>query len=506
MTNQAAQKKLALSNAGILIYLSILSLVACTSSPTVAPVASPPTATPEAVASATLSPTHSSTPPPTNTPEPTPTPTTTPTNTPAPPTPTPTPLVLVAIPEGVPHEQLSYLMSLLEEHGFQTLALELRRLPELQAADTNTVEAVTDIVDLALNATVPEVAEAFEWILADGNLWKLRVLYQMALTSEFEHNDRLALMVANEFGYWALITTENPEIPLQDAVMMLEQGRQASQLQESLGWTYNLSSLDNCSLAVWAWTGNYSASGGRVYPLRWYPRLPVEGYLWNTVDVERTLPEMRQMALEQGWVGANPTETIGRIEYYFYFDRGPQGGNSSHWQYASDANGHRLIDVEGREVANHDLNNVDFIWDHYVRTGKGIGECGDNTILIEAIAKSLGIPVTEVIRQATDSQRVLDSHMFPLFRGLDGWTAYDKELNIGSGSSFNYTVYIGRPPINHLGYLNYWLEEPHRVRWFGNMYYVLKDQLTIADIRETFGNGVLPDTMQGWLCTDQLER
>jgi hypothetical protein len=366
------------------------------------------------------------------------------------------------------------------------------------------VEALADIADLILNATDTRVAEAFDWLLIDDNPWKLRTLLRIATETELEQNDRLTLLVANDFGYWALIT-QDAEIPLQDSLHMVEQGRQASDLQRSLGWEYDLRLLDNCSLAVWAWTGNYSASGGRVFPLRNYPSLPVDGYLWNTVDAQKTLPEMRQVALDQGWVQGGPAETIAAIEYYFYFDRGPQGGNSSHWEYASDANGHELISVEDMQVANHDLNNADFIWHHYVDTGRGIGECGDNTILVDAIAKSLGIPVTAVIRQATDSSQVLDSHMFPLFRGSNRWTAYRQELNVPASPSLSYTVYVARPPINRFGYLSYWLEEPYRVRWFGSMYYIPPDRLGIEEIRSTFGEGVPVETMHQWLCQDQIE-
>ena len=401
---------------------------------------------------------------------------------------------------------MTYLLNLLDGHTYQSLAVELSELPQLRSADQNTVEALADIVNLALNATDSRVRTAFDWMLADGNPWKLHALYRLARVDEFEPNDRLALMVANEFGYWALLTSEDPDVPLQDAPKMLSQGRQASDLQESLGWSYTLRDLDNCSLAVWAWTGNYSASGGRVFPLRHNPQLSVKAYAWNSIDVEETLSEMRQVALKRGWVGSSPTETIGRIEYYFYFDRGPQGGNSSHWQYASDANGHQLIEVDGMQVANHDLNNVDFVWNHYMRTGKGIGECGDNTILVDAIAKSLGIPVTQVIRQATDSERVLDSHMFPLYRAANTWTAYDKELDIGSGSQLQYTVYVGRPPMNQNGYLDYWLEEPHRVRWFGNMYFTLEGQLNTRQIKKIFGEGVPSGEVESWLCGRQLNR
>ena len=424
------------------------------------------------------------------------------TPTPVPPTatstpaPTPIPWASIDLPDGTPKDQADYALSLLDQNGYGDLATQLRQLPEItDGIDDADVEALADITALAVNATDTEVREAYDLMVRGGRgsdlvsygpWWntQLQVLYQLAQQNEFRDNDTLAQAIAMSNGLWlAMGNDEVDQAVREDVNAFLDFQRQYNPQVED----YPLEAL-----AALAWMGNYSASGGRVFPLRNYSGqlIPLEAYRWNTVDID-TLRNMREVANNNGWVGADSGETIGNIEHYFYFDRGPQGGNSSHWEYASDANGHAIIDVDGRRVANHDLNNVGFIWKYYSETNKGIGECGDNSILVEAIGKSLGIPGTEVIRQATDTQRVLDSHMFPLYFSEDGsWKAYDKELDVGRGMTHDYTLYVARPPINHNGYLDYWFPDQYCVKWLGGMYYVPDRTFKINEIKNMFLEGI----------------
>jgi uncharacterized membrane protein len=104
-------------------------------------------------------------------------------------------------------QSISYYLGLLEANGtapYAQLTSELRRLPSL----TN-VTAVARITYLALNATNPEIKEAFELMIKMGTpnagdfsysvpKWnaELWALYQLAEDNEFQRDDIVALSIA----------------------------------------------------------------------------------------------------------------------------------------------------------------------------------------------------------------------------------------------------------------------------------------------------------------------
>lgn len=411
----------------------------------------------------------------------------------------------IDLPDGSAQDQANYVFNLLDQKGYGNLVNQLRALPEIANANPEAyIEPLADIAALALTATDPEVREAYDLMIhggmgnslvSYGSNWntQLQVLFWLAENGEFRINDNLAQAIAISNGLWVAMGDDAVDKAVRrDVARFLDFQRKYNPRVEDYPFG---------ALTILSWMGNYSPSGGRVFPLRKYTDQPInlEIYDWNTVSIE-TLLSMREKAKDLGWATGNNGTSVEKIEYYFYFDRGPQGGNSSHWVYASDVNGHANIQVDGRSVANHDLNNPDFIWRHYLETGKGLGECGDNAVLVEAIGKSLGIPVTFVIRQATDQEKVVDSHMFPIyFDGTGSWKAYHKELDVGKGQTFNYTLYISIPPVKHDGYLDYWLEEPYRVRWFGNMYHIPRKTFALPEIRNMFLSGVSEKDMRNWI-------
>jgi len=118
-------------------------------------------------------------------------------------------------------QPVSYYLSLLESNGSQPyvqLAKELRKLPDLTNAT-----AVAKITYLALNATNPEVKEAFELMIKGGTPdprdftyavprynTELQVLYWLAFQNEFKKDDTLALAIAMVNGLW--VTMGNEEV------------------------------------------------------------------------------------------------------------------------------------------------------------------------------------------------------------------------------------------------------------------------------------------------------
>ena len=316
---------------------------------------------------------------------------------------------------------VSYYLSLLESNGtkpYVQLAAELRKLP-----DFRNPTALAKITYLALNATNPEVKEAFQLMLQGGTPdprdfqypvpqynTELQVLYWLALQNEFKKDDTLALAIAMVNGLWVTMGDDQVSQAVRnDTTQLLRYFRETNELQQQKGY-YRLEDYPLEAKLMMAWTANYSPSGGRPYPLRFYEekRLPLAAYEWNQVSLT-TLRKMRDLMNLNAWVTADVGQTIGSLEYYFYFDLGPGGGNSRHWRYSSSEN--TYIDADGQKVLNHDMNNVDFEFDYYLQHGYGIGDCGDESGLVDAFAKSWGIATTFVLRQATNETQVVYSHM-----------------------------------------------------------------------------------------------
>jgi len=381
---------------------------------------------------------------------------------------------------------------LLESNGtspYVQLASELRKLP-----DYSNATAVAQITFLALNATNPEVKEAFELMMKGGTPdprdfaysvpsynTELRVLYWLACQNEFKQDDTLALAIAMVNGLWITIGDDQvARAVYNDTTQLLRFLRETNQLQEQKGY-HQLEDYPLEAKLILAWQANYSPSGGRPYPLRFYveKRLPLAGYEWNSVSLA-TLRMMRDLMVQNGWVTNDVSETIANVEDYFYFDLGPGGGNSRHWRYSSSES--TYIDVGGQKVLNHDMNNVDFEFDYYLQHGYGIGDCGDESGLIDAFAKSWGIATTFVLRQATNETQVVYSHMSVSYYepNLKLWKMYVQQANVGIEQPYQFTLYIFRPPVKQVGYLAYWTDSIHRARWFGNMYYIPKETFRIS--------------------------
>ena len=400
-----------------------------------------------------------------------------------------------------PKEQALYLYEILKEHDYSKLEVQLRRyVPELRKIDEEDIEPLDDIVTLALTATNPEVREAFDLMIEGGRRgWgsfntELQILFWLAEQDEFKIDDTLAQAIAMVNGLWVTMGTgEVREAVRKDMSELLSFLREAGEWQKE-NFDYDLEEYPLEALVCLAWTGNYSSSGGRVYPLRSLRTLDLEAYNWNTVSLE-TLGKMRGLMIEN-WLNWRIDRTVRDIEDYFYL--GP--GASKHWRYVSEASGHAVIIVDGKKVGNHDLNNADYLFKEYLEKGIVTGECGDEAILIEAFLKSAGIPATFVIRQAASEKKILDSHMYLLYYEPSNkvWKANEKQLNISIDLPHQYNLYIARPPTIQRGYLRYWLESKHKVVWYGNMYYII-EKLGISEIRNMFLEGVRTKEMKKWL-------
>jgi len=142
---------------------------------------------------------------------------------------------------------INYYLSLLESNGtapYIQLAKDLQKLPDL----TNPT-AVAKITFLALNATNPEVKEAFELMIKGGTPdlgdfkyrvpeynTQLQVLYWLASQNEFKRDDTLVLALATANGFWVTIGDEEVRQAVKrDTGNLLPYFRETNELQKRRG-------------------------------------------------------------------------------------------------------------------------------------------------------------------------------------------------------------------------------------------------------------------------------
>jgi len=402
---------------------------------------------------------------------------------------------------------IGYYLSLLESNGTQPciqLAKELTKLPDLTNAT-----AVAKITWLALNATNPEVKEAFQLMIRGGtpapsdfkytvpeHNTELQILYWLACRNELRWDDTLALALAVANGIWITVGEDGvAEAVRKDASDVLMYLREVNELQREKKHQ-RLEDLPLEAKICISWTGGYSTSGGRPYALRRHTtrKLPLKGYFWNTVSLE-TLRKMRQLAEKNEWISSNVDHTVALIERYFYF------GKDRRWIYTG--NEENTIEVEGQTVVNHDMNNVDFTFRYYLENGKGIGDCGDESNIVDAFCKSWGIATTFVLHQSYDSEmtRIVWSHMKISYYDPSSktWKICNDQLNVGINEPGSFTLYIYKPPVIQPDYLNFRAEPPFRFRQYGNMCYVFERRLSPLEIKSMFSIGIEASKMKRWL-------
>ena len=290
---------------------------------------------------------------------------------------------------------VSYYLSLLKSTQTQPyvqLGWELQALP-----DATNVTAVAKITYLALNASNPEVKEAFQLMMKGGTPsptdftytvpnynTELQVLYWLASQNGVKRDDTLALAIAMANGLWVTMGDQQVRDSVRkDTSDLLSFFRETNELQKQS----NLPQLETYpleALTCLSWMGSMNGIGGPhgVAHGSNAEQVHLKLYLWDTPSID-TLRRMRDMMTEKHWLGRNVDSTVANVEEYFYFS-----GFEQHWNYTTETE--EQIEVDGEKVKNWEIYNVDYYFRHYVETGKGRGDCGDETSFIDGWLKSWG--------------------------------------------------------------------------------------------------------------------
>lgn len=419
-------------------------------------------------------------------------------------------------------QPISYYLGLLESshsEPYVQLAKELRKLPDL----TNTT-AVAKIAYLALNATNPEVKEAFELMMKGGTpdprdfayivpSWntELQVLYWLALQNQFKRDDTLALAIAVVNGLWVTMGDDDVrDAVFRDASSMLSYGRETSEWQRGIGLPYNIEDYPFEAKICWAWTGNDPGRGGHyiidhmysgkpvdnptgkslnIHPLIEHKqtRIDLKAYLWNTVD-PGNLPKMKKLIMEKKWFNADASMTAG------YIDQGL-------WniQIYTSPNDDFIV-VDGEKTVNHNMNNADFELEYLTETGHTIGVCDDQATTADAFLKSVGIPSDLMVTtwQASAGAGASHTHIFYFDPERGIWTALKYQFGPGSDSPM-WNVYLVRPPENQGEYLSTHKDsvQPYFTKMMDS--YVLISRVTPGDVQRRFGVGIGGAQVKQWL-------
>jgi hypothetical protein len=424
-----------------------------------------------------------------------------------------TQLINVSAPKTV-----SYYASLLESNGTQPyvqLGSELQSLP-----DATNGTAVAKITYLALNATNPEVKEAFQLMMKGGTPdpsdfqytvpnynTELEVLYWLALQNDFKKDDTLALAVAMVNGLWLTMGDDQVrEAVKKNTSDLLTFFRETNQIQKEKG-IFQLEMYPLEAKIALAWTGGLSMHwiGPLTQPkipvrLVYYQsqRLPFIVYEKDIVSVS-TLRQMRKMAEGNGWWSGDVNANMASVEEYFFFK-----GYGRHWQFATFP---ELVLSEDGLDASLDVN---WQFQRYLNGSRPKGDCGTETVFVNAWAKSMGIATVPHwmyrLGQKANSPSWRSHHYTIYFdptRHL--WTAYSQQImTLGPTGTADDTwlvrYFIFRPPVDQRGYLQY------QINWSGNVpdYYYAKlafyfREIPFGQTVSMMNKGINATQMKQWL-------
>ena len=403
--------------------------------------------------------------------------------------------------------------------AYPELYEELLKLPDLEEIDEDDVEALEDIAYLALLATNPEVAEAFELMIRGGTPdpsdyrykvpdWntELQVLFWLAEQNEFKRNDTLAQAIAMVNGLWVTMgDDEVREAVCEDCNTWLDFFRETDEIQKAKGY-HQLEDYPLEAKICLAWTGNQSPvlclRNLLASPKRFEKLLDLKSYRWNTLSVD-TARQINESAHQSGWVEQDEASTIRHIEEYFVFTNIRNPGDSDHWVYLRGTTPDQgYMTVQGESVLPTWFGNTNFLFQYYQETGKGIGSCIDMAAVVDSWAKSCGIASAFIHRMSRDGP----NHTFVIFYdpGSSAWKPYEKEVRFLRGGSIQ-DLYLFRPPVYQNDYLEstedygYQIYHVTLVRNYENVFVLIREDIERSDSQTFLEREFDTSLLKQWL-------
>jgi hypothetical protein len=410
---------------------------------------------------------------------------------------------------------VSYYLGLLElnrTEPYAQLARELHKLPDLRNAT-----AVAKITYLALNATNPEVKEAFQLMMKGGTPTtsdfkytvpnyntELEVLYWLATSTQFKRDDTLALATAMSNGFWVTVGDEQVTQTVKvDASNILTFLRETNEMQYQRGYRQlEQYPLEAKLLLTWLGPTNNLCSWA-AHRLQDYAakRVNLHDYQWNVVSVS-TLKAMRAEMNRTHWISADSNAVVANLERYFWFtgDR----ITLPHWDYVCYGHGcssptTETVMIDGEKVLPVGFRNMNWLFQYYLQTGRGIGGCIDEAPFIRTWLLSWGISANNV-----DIENKEVGHTYAIYfdPAANSSKAYPGQLISGAGTKASFSLatdfYVFKPPVQQHGYFNVAGYGPSGAPYFRVSDHIIKGT-TLATIMEVLSSGVSSSEMKQWL-------
>ena len=302
-------------------------------------------------------------------------------------------------------QTLGYYESLLVRNGtqpYQLLGEQLRQLPDITNAS-----AVAQVAYLALNATNPEVKEAFTLMMQGGTSnpndfqypipsynTELEVLYWLACQNQFKRDDTLALAIAMDNGIW--VTMGDKEVIASvrnDTINLLTFLRETNQLQEQEGY-YPLESYPLEAKIVLGWTGGESPDAAKSHALSLFlgKQLDLKSYHWDFTSVD-TYRNMQAFMMNPNssipLLSKSALWTLHDLNVYFQY-------NGPHWVYTLHGGPSQTVVVDGESMSNWEYGSTNYCFSRFLSTGIVYGVSYDHLPFIDSLLKSVGIASTHV--------------------------------------------------------------------------------------------------------------
>jgi hypothetical protein len=307
-------------------------------------------------------------------------------------------------------QSIGYYESLLVTNGtqpYQLLGQQLRQIPNLTNAT-----AVAQIAYLALNASNPEVKEAFQLMLNGGTPvqedyayavpyynTELEVLYWLACQNQFKKDDTLALAIAMDNGIWVSMGDADVVAAVRnDTSDLLRFYRETNQLQQQSGH-YPLENYPLEAKIMLGWTGGESPDAAKSHALSLFlgKELDLRSYHWDFTSVE-TYREMQRFMMNTTLfansvnlplLSKSAFTTLDNLNAYFQYD-GP------HWVYTLHGGPSGTVVVDGESMSNWEYGSTNYCFAQFLGTGKVYGTSYDHLPFIESLLKSVGFSSTHL--------------------------------------------------------------------------------------------------------------
>ena len=225
-------------------------------------------------------------------------------------------------------------------------------------------------------------------------------------------------------------------------------------------------------------------------------RIPLAVYEKDTTSVA-TLRRMREIAEANRWWTGNVNTSVANIEEFFLI-----GGRL--WKFATIPE--LILDANGLDAST----DVDWQFKRYLDGSTPMGDCGTQTTLVDAWAKSMGIATVlhwmYRLGQAADSPS-WRSHHYTIYydSARQVWTAYRMQIvTLGptgtASESWVIRYFVFRPPVDQKGYVRY------RIDWSNNVpdFYYAKlafyfKEIAFGQTVKMLVQGIPAPQMKQWL-------